>query len=101
MKTQIKKEKNGTISLVRQGRNLVCPFMAPGVQVNQVTGQTGMVYQACTSNCPHFMYHSLSKEKSVTPLNVVTLSCGGEVREYRSDILLEDSNLSGLHTVKE
>ncbi len=64
------KSKEGTMSIQREGKNLICPFIPPTVQANAV-GQPQLVYASCGDMCVHFNIKSLENSKAD-----LLLTCG-------------------------
>ena len=83
------KLKDGTLVLQRDGKNLMCPFIAPRMIFGSIAGQPPqMDYSSCTNGCAHFVFFDAKGLGG----NELELTCGNPRALHKNfEIIVEGS----------
>jgi len=73
--TTTNEEKDGVITLIRNGKAAICPFRTPIVLPSQLQGQLQIMPHSCNSQCPHFNLREI-EGMTTTPSYELELTCG-------------------------
>lgn len=59
-------------------KNHYCPYRAPIMMQNNITGEIGYTNLPCNSHCPHFEFRAIIANNLDKQIGTITINCGAE-----------------------
>lgn len=86
--------KDGNISAIRNGKELICPFIQPTMQMDRLN-QPKIIYPSCGSYCVHFDIQKQSDNKYN-----LEISCGGSPKKFFGLLLTGEKDQKSFQIIK-